>query len=861
MKSPPQFVATCIAILALLSPAGAAVFNLKVVTDGSPDYTDLPAMIRSITGRWETPEEKCWAVFYWNHVARRQTAPIELHGLALTDPIRQFNDYGYTMCSTIAGINGAIWDALGFRTKYWDISLHTVSEVEYGGRWHMYDNSMTALYTLCDGQTLAGVEDIGRRGACAASGGVEEPGHLAKYHCLTATSPRGFLTGADTVRGLDEEYRCFNPNGLKYRSYFHDWDHGHRYILNLRDHESYTRHYRSLGKTPAYFVPNHGKDPETVNERYRLRGTGVRVHRPALTAESLATSAHSARNVIALNTGGIAPALAGQIGEAVFKVEGANVITSLRLRGRFLRQTAADLNRIAVSTVNGLAWKTVWQNEQTGETPLDLELVDEVNGAYEVLVQVSLRGQANAADAQLRNLEFETLTMLNSKTQARLNLGRNTVYVGAGAQTESIVFWPDLQGDHAQPYLVEQKNMTSAARHPGYQGVMHAVQPKEEAYVVFRTEAPRDLARVEYGGRLYNRAPGSRIEFLHSFDGGQTWTQSYALTNTAPPWDVIHYETVESVPPGTRSVLFKYRLHSSAAGQDACSLYAVRMEANHRPADPTFKPLEVTFHWSERQADYSLVERSHTEVVTRLPHRYAVHVGGADHPVVHSLRVGVRDAAAAAKPGYSDGRDVGGEKYVPRWVTYGKNLARGKPYRLSVPSTTQWGSGDPEGTKLTDGVAGPPYAGGTAPSFAACWNQGQAPEITVDLGRAEPCGAFRIQVGAGWPWWDALKGEVKDQVEVLTSSDGQGFRSQGFFRLNLRWKDLPANHFWPDDETLCAHLFELIPPWPVEARYVRFKITPARTLTVSEVEVLDCIQYAPFDLRLALPDEPVAKAP
>ena len=28
--------------------------------------------------------------------------------------------------------------------------------------------------------------------------GAEEPGHIAKYHCLMATSPRGFLTGADT---------------------------------------------------------------------------------------------------------------------------------------------------------------------------------------------------------------------------------------------------------------------------------------------------------------------------------------------------------------------------------------------------------------------------------------------------------------------------------------------------------------------------------------------------------------------------------------------------------------------------------------------------------------------------------------
>lgn len=55
-----------------------------------------------------------------------------------------------------------------------------------------------------------------------------------------------------------------------------------------------------------------------------------------------------------------------------------------------------------------------------------------------------------------------------------------------------------------------------------------------------------------------------------------------------------------------------------------------------------------------------------------------------------------------------------------------------------------------------------------------------------------------------------------------------------------------------------AHLFELITPVPVEARYVRFKVTPERTLTVSEVEVLDFIKYEPFALRLALPDEPLA---
>lgn len=838
--------------------ASAAVFNLKVVTDASPDYADLPAMVRSITGNWQTPEQKCWALFYWNHIARRQTAPMELHGMALTDPIRQFNDYGYTMCSTIAGMNCVIWDEMGLRSRYWDISLHTVSEVEYGGRWHMYDNSMSALYTLCDGRTLAGVTDIGKPGACAASGGREEKGHIARYHCLTATSPRGFLTGADTIRSLTEEAHCFDPNGLKYRSYFYDWDRGHRYILNLRNHESYTRYYRSLGRTPEFYVPNQGQDPEQINERYHIRGNGIRRFAPSLNREEMAASAHSTTGVILLGDGGVAPESSDKAGQVVFKVEGANVITSLRIRGTCHRETVGDVNRIEISTVNGLVWQTVWENTRSGETPFDVQLIEEVNGAYEVLVRVSLIGRHKARDARLSRIEFEARTMLNSKTQPRLNLGRNTVYVGAGAQTESIVLWPDLQGTNARPYLVEQKNMTSADRHPGYQGVMYAVEPVEDAYVVFRADAPRELTRVEYGGRLYNRAPGSRIDFLHSFDNGATWTQSYSLTNTAQPWDVIHYETVESIPSGAQSVWIQYRLSSSAAGRDACSLYAVRMEANHRPSEAVFKPITLTFNWSERQEDYTLVERSHTEFVTKLPHRYVINVGGVDHPKMNWLQVRSGDDSASENDGYSDGLNVGGERFIPRWGTYGRNLALGKPYSVSVPSISQWGAGDPDGRKLTDGIAGPPYPGGIAPTFALCWNQGQDPEITVDLGQSETCGAFRIQVGAGWPWWDALKGEIKDQVEVLTSLDGVSYQSCGFVDFNLRWKDLPVNHFWPDDETLCAHLFELILPTPIRARQIRFRIKPARILTVSEVEVLDFIRYEPYHLRLAMPDEPLA---
>jgi len=592
-------------------PLPASVYNLKVVTDASPDYHDMDGMIHSITSKWERPEEKFWALFYWNHIARRQTSPMIVHGVECTDPVRQFNDYGYTMCSTVAGINCSIWEAMDYPVKFWDISKHTVPEVEYGGLWHMYDNSMSALYTLCDGVTIAAVEDIGKKAACALSDGRSEPGHIAKYHCLTANSIRGFLTGADCPRDLDQEYRCFNPNGLKYRYYYYNRDRGHRYILNLQKGETYTRHYKSLGDSRSFYVPNKTKDPEAKNKRYRIRGNGIWTCRPQLNAEGL-KSIHGVTGCAAAEPFGVIPQQASKKGEVVFKIQGANVITSISIRALFVKAAEGDLNSISVSTTNGLTWTTVWTNEKTGENNVNIELIDEVNGAYEVLVRIALMGNRKSQDACLKDIEFKTITMLNSKTQPKLLLGKNTIYIGTGNQTDSTVIWPDLQADNYKPYVVEERNITSKPKHPGYQGVMYAERPNEDAYVVFRIDAPRSIERVSYGGRFYNRAPKSQICMLHSFDNGTTWQRTFSLTNTKPPWDVVHYETVADVPSNTRSVLFKYLLNSSATGTNACSIYSVRMEADYKPANPGFEPVEVTFNWGEVQEDYSVIERSHT---------------------------------------------------------------------------------------------------------------------------------------------------------------------------------------------------------------------------------------------------------
>ncbi|MBA3707638.1 MAG: hypothetical protein H0W83_02315 [Planctomycetes bacterium] len=836
-------------LLAVAASARGEVCNLRVVTDANPDYTDMPGLVHSIASRWEKPSEKCWALFYWNHIARRQTQPMMLHGLALTDPIRQFNDYGFTMCSTISGINQSIWEQMGLKHQYWDISNHTVSQVFYDDAWHLYDNSLSAIYTLCDGKTLASIPDIGKEGGCAASGGRIEPGHIARYHCLSGTSPNGFLIGADCIRPLTEEQGCFNPKGLKFRSYYYDWDNGHRYILNLKDGETYTRFYHSLGTEAAFYVPNHGRDPESENPRYRIRGNGTWHFTPPLAAD-YRKAIHSDHD-IGSAAGGLQPANAGTPGEVIYKIQSANVSTHQRIDAVFSCKTASDVACIAISTTNGLQWQEVWKNSGAGEATAHIE-VPQVNGSYETLIRIGLTAHEAPADAVMTSLNIETTTEVNSKTQPRLNLGKNQVHVGAGDQTESIVFWPELQASRAKNYLADEKNVTSVPEHAGYLGVIHPTAADQDAWQTYRIDAPADITRVTYGGRFYNRVAKSHIDLRYSTDGGKTWTQSWTITDIAQPYDVIHYETV-TIPAGVRSVLLKYVMNSPAAAPSACSIYAVRMEADHAPVDASFRPMEVSFEWSEVQKDRSLKKRHHTQLVEKIPATYTIDVGGDDHPVMESMSVGLVGAHPASY-GYSDGTDVRGEKFVGSWVTYGANLAVGKSYSVSVPSETNWEAGDPNGKKLTDGVVGPPYSGGVSYQTGALWSAGKNPVITVDLGAATACASFGLNIH-GYEPKDALKGEVADVIEVLVSDNGTDFTSAGFLRTDMRWKDLPVNHMWTDEETMCGFTARLIPPKPVSAHFVRFRTETKRFLCVTEIEVLDAIEFKPFDLRVALPDK------
>jgi hypothetical protein len=221
---------------------------------------------------------------------------------------------------------------------------------------------------------------------------------------------------------------------------------------------------------------------------------------------------------------------------------------------------------------------------------------------------------------------------------------------------------------------------------------------------------------------------------------------------------------------------------------------------------------------------------------------------------MESLIVNLKGARDDVTYGYSDGKEVVAEKFLPTWQTLGKNLAIGKKYTLSHPSKNTWDAGDPDGTKLTDGIVGPTYVGGISYRYGALWDPKTNPTITLDLGEKKSCASFGLNFH-GYPWWDSLKGEIKDKVAIQISDDGRDFTSIGPLKTDLRRKDIPVNFMLPDEETLAGHTFRLIPEKPISTRYVRYLITSDRHLCATELEVLESIDLKPFDLHIALPDE------
>ncbi len=802
---------------------------------------------------------------------------------------------------------------------------HTVPELEYDGGRHYIDGS-TKFYGLdCTGKILSITEmdDLaGRRGnwpqqryhnlffhtpgaICRDTDGYRPDQDGADDH-----SPiRAWITGrpgpgtvCSRIWGvpdqdtMTEDWLTLPGKGRdpKLVTYHTGGTHSiYRCVLNLKDNQHYTRYWRCLDPTFSnmdYFHPtSSGQYPDGD---HKAQGNGQWVFTPDLCDERQFESiANFQRGKPAIH-----PTQVGTEAIAVFKIDCTNLLTGCTIEADLVRRDASDSVVIEVSADAGRSWKPIWDNQSTGNVQVVLNATDTLKGTYtadnlRMLLSYYVRVRITATDAVtdcgLNRITIKTTTSVNRQALPTLRLGKNliTVDVDTSRQLETKTLRPMLKKDQYREYAIDSSNITCLADQSSSRPVIRCDDGDRDAWVTFQLDTPRAISRARMGGDIWVSNwgdPGTNyVKFQYKlYDGAWSseWTDvaRYDRDTQDTPSQKrrhqAHYEQFDITAPNVTGVQFRF-LFRGANGWAGSSL--LRMEVDYEPADATFKPIEVTYNWTEYfepipgDPDSGGITRTHTERVSSVPHQYFVNCGGDIQPRMNWVRVNLEGAGTEeVKPGYSDGTDHGDKYEIPQErFDYGRVLSIGRPYAQSKdPVSATYGA---ELGEITDGLVRYPQVEGSWPATElAHWPDGVGTlAVTVDLGTVQSVGGTRVDAYAYSP----ARVRFPHSVEVLTSVDGVTYTDRGRDRYKgARYAHNNWNADWPLYPRHDSPNWDVFPDYglrgnyifvpfdaPVSARYVKFLVTQAegQGLMLSEVNVYDtlCVERWTPRLKHSIP--------
>lgn len=885
-------------LFAFCLPCEAQVYNLHLVTDNQPDYTDFDSFVESSTRNWKTPEEKAIAVWRWGRRSRHQLSCSREGIRYIMDPILNYNSYGALNCGIISSLNVSSWLRLGFQARYVQLGDHTVSEVSWdnGTNWHMFDSSMSFFCYNHAGQ-VASCEEIKQAHGCELSGGKVEPGHYYLYHpapqCASHMGPDAWRLASDAPvefsRTLQHGAESFT-DGFAVDKYCQYSRFGHRYTLNLRPFESYTRywtpgdnaHIDPKSRSTDYFRPlPNGSDPDGQKNICNLRSNGEWVFEPDLTSPEAKKVFYDAQGIrIAATSPLLRSQAVGSTNWVVFQVSAANIITSMRLEAEAIRAKPSDFLRISVSRNAGIQWQPVWWGEarseiepyqrqggghaaEAGREKIQLKLRDEVAGGPFCWIKIEMSAAEDPASVGLDSLKFTTTTLVNRLTLPALTLGTNTVQLMADAPAETVELWPFLHGDLYTNTVFEAQDVFSAAEPDGmYKATLGAGVNNKECPATWRVQVPNDVLSVSYTVVATVRTARKWVSLQHSWDGVE-FKEFHRHQDDVFPVDrrIEHVFAGGDIPPGVRQAFFRavFFSESGAATYNMAGIQDLLIRVQHKPRLADAKPFYVTYKWTEHGATGD-VTRAHTELVSKLPHRYSVNVAGRRDPTMNWVRID----SANAQPGYSDGSDVGSACEPQRFrYEWGRNMALHRPYTFTRESSTASKNADTEGRELTDGkvIAHTEYmATKEVQPATAFWESGEPVTFVVDLGFVQPISGFKVSTHQ-----PNARYCHPETVEVSVSENGHKWAMGGVIRHDDLWNPPGDYEPWEYDRGWkytglpaggrLAYSFPLALKTPIQGRYVRFVFSSQQDkgLGISELQVFDKVSVTPWPAEIWLP--------
>jgi hypothetical protein len=135
------------------------VVNPRIVVGGKRNWRTLADIVAEAVGDYTDPADRARAI--WEN-ERRTRFHACTWDKECNDAVKVRNVYGYTLCGNEAQVVNDLWKAAGLVTRRGYPIGHCVTEVLYGGGYHLLDGDEHVICLKRDNRTIASCEEIVR---------------------------------------------------------------------------------------------------------------------------------------------------------------------------------------------------------------------------------------------------------------------------------------------------------------------------------------------------------------------------------------------------------------------------------------------------------------------------------------------------------------------------------------------------------------------------------------------------------------------------------------------------------------------------------------------------------------------------
>ncbi len=619
------------------TPPLGSIYHVSVTSDHVPDVSSLAAWKKAFITDGMSDRDKAIAI--WRSITtfkQQDIPPCEfLTGDAgdVHDAIKTFNVYGYGLCCCAASNVEQLARYVGLEARGWGINGHSVSEIRYDGAWHLFDSALVCYWPKADG-SIASVDEMV---AGVTTWLDQNPQWKADFEKLRPLAQaNGWKTNGPEIlsrtTAYDENGRLVvtpwhgwwaniaeysgpgnGPNG-KAGVYDYGYSQGYELNIQLRRGETLTRNWSNKGMDidmdgkggrPLCLGVNIGEDfmsysralGDLANQRV---GNGTTRYQVGLADGSFRSGALVADNLACTSEDKAAPAVHVRDGAAPAQLVLRMPSSYVYLGGTLAYDAVIGPKgaiEVSLSENNGLDWKSLPKPAASGAQTVDLKPF--VCRRYDYQLRFSLTG----AGTGLGSLTIAHDIQHSQRALPALAQGANTIHFSAGAQESTVT----VEANSNTAWKENQHVFTDF--HPVCVGLTDGTMRVAggDGSVAFPITTPGEMTRLRFGCNYRARDARDGWDMQVSFDGGKTYTTvDHAAGSTGN--GSSKYVVVDKIPPQTREALVRF----VGTQRNTTMISIVRIDADYKPANAGFLPVQVTYRWTENGHEKSNVHLAKT---------------------------------------------------------------------------------------------------------------------------------------------------------------------------------------------------------------------------------------------------------